>query len=372
MTDIDPDRDAAFMAAALSIGRRRLGETADNPAVGALVVRDDVVVAQGWTERGGRPHAEIVALQAAGEAARGATLYVTLEPCSHHGRSPPCAEAIIASGIARVVSAIEDPNPQVAGRGHALLRDAGIDVAVGVGESEARRAHLGHILRITHSRPMVTLKLAETRDGFAAGSDHDRRLAITSAPANGLTHMMRATHDAIMVGAGTVRGDDPLMTVRLPGLEDRRPVRVVLDTHFGLSPATRLAVTARERPVLAIGGEAADVDRQEALDALGIATSRVAVAHNGHVDVAAALNLLALRGHMRVFSEGGPSVAAALIAQTLADEVILFTAPKPLGRVGVPSLSAETRALLDDPVRYTLVEDDIVGVDRMRRYERVG
>lgn len=371
MSTIDPDRDAAFMAAALSVGRRRLGETGDNPAVGALVVRDGTIIAQGWTDRGGRPHAEVMALRAAGEAARGATLYVTLEPCSHHGRSPPCAEAVIASGISRVVSAIEDPNPQVAGRGHAMLRDAGINVTIGVGERKARRAHLGHILRVTHSRPMVTLKLAETRDGFAAGSDHDRRLAITSAPANGLTHMLRATHDAIMVGVGTVRGDDPLMTVRLPGLEDRRPVRVVLDTHLGLSHATRLAATAQERPVLAIGGEGADVDRQEALDALGIATSRVAVAHDGHIDVAAALNLLALRGHMRVFSEGGPSVAAALIAQALADEVILFTAPKPLGRAGVPSLSAETRALLDDAARYALVEDVMIGPDRMRRYERL-
>ena len=365
------DRDESFMMAALSIGRRRLGETGDNPAVGALLVRDGVVIAQGWTERGGRPHAEVMALAEAGEAARGATLYVTLEPCSHHGRSPPCAEGVVKAGVTRVVSAMEDPNPEVAGRGHALLRDAGINVTDGVCETEARRAHRGHVLRVTWSRPMVTLKLAETRDGFAAGSEHDRRLAITSAPANGLTHMMRATHDAIMVGIGTVRADDPLMTVRLPGLEARKPVRVVLDTHFSLSAATRLAATARETPVLAIGGEGADVDRQEALDALDIATSRIGVAHDGHIDIAAALNLLALRGHMRVFSEGGPTVAAALIAHALADEVVIFTAPKPLGRAGVPSLSADARAILDDPARYTLIEDAMIGPDRMRRYERL-
>ena len=369
---VDSEQDAAFMAAALAIGRRRLGETGDNPAVGALVVRDGVAIAQGFTERGGRPHAEVMALQSAGEAARGATLYVTLEPCSHHGRSPPCAEAVIAAGVVRVVSAMEDPNPQVAGHGHALLRDAGIDVVVGIGEAEARRVHRGHILRVTQSRPLVTLKLAETHDGFSAGSEHDPRLAITAAAANGLTHMLRATHDAIMVGIGTVRGDDPVMTVRLPGLEDRKPVRVALDTQFALPPTSRLGTTARETPVLAIGGEGASIERQEALDAIGIATSRVAVAHDGHIDVLAALNLLALRGHMRVFSEGGPAVAAALIAQNLADEVILFTAAKPLGRAGVPSLSSTTRATLDDPARYDLVEDTMIGPDRMRRYERQG
>ena len=358
------------MAAALSVGRRRLGETADNPAVGALVVRDGVVVAQGWTERGGRPHAEVLALQSAGDAARGATLYVTLEPCSHHGRSPPCAEAVIAAGIARVVSAMDDPNPKIAGRGHAQLRNAGIEVVVGIGEAEARRAHRGHILRVTHSRPTVTLKLAETLDGFSAGSEHDARLAITAAAANGLTHMLRATHDAIMVGIGTVRGDDPLMTIRLPGLETRKPVRVVLDTHFALPQTSRLAATAGDTPVLVIGGEGADADRQTALDALGIATSRVAVANDGHIDVLAALNLLALRGHARVFSEGGPSVAGALIAQGLADEVIIFTSPRPLGRAGVPSLAATARNILEDAARYDLIEDSTVGPDRMRRYER--
>ncbi len=366
----DVAQDNAFMAAALAIGRRRLGETGDNPAVGALLVRDGVVIAQGFTERGGRPHAEVMALQAAGEAARGVTLYVTLEPCSHHGRSPPCAEAVVAAGIARVISAMEDPNPEVAGRGHALLREAGIDVVTGIGEAEARRAHRGHILRVTQSRPMLTLKLAETFDGFSAGSEHDPRLAITAAAANGVTHMLRATHDAIMVGIGTVRGDDPVMTVRLPGLDNRKPVRVVLDTHFALSPTSRLATTARETPVLVIGGEGANIERQEALDALGITTSRVAAARDGRIDVLAALNLLALRGHMRIFSEGGPTVAAVLIAQNLADEVILFTAAKPLGRAGVPSLSPTTRAMLDDAARYTLVEDTMIGPDRMRCYER--
>ena len=363
--------DARFMVAALAIGSRRQGETGDNPAVGALLVREGVVIAQGWTERGGRPHAETKALAAAGEAARGATLYVTLEPCSHHGRTPPCVDAIVASGVSRVVSAMEDPDTRVAGRGHARLRDAGIEVTVGTGELAARRAHRGHIMRVSRGRPTVTLKLAETRDGFAAGSEHDPRLAITSAAANGLTHMLRATHDAIMVGIGTVRADDPLMTVRLPGLEERKPMRVVLDTRFSLPARSRLVASAGETPVRVIGGDDAPRQAQDALEALGIATSRVPLDDVGRADVSAALSVLARQGHSRVFSEGGPRVAAALVAGGLADEVVLFTALKPLGRSGVPALSGETRAILDDPARYALIEDGAIGPDRLRRYERV-
>ena len=211
--------DERFMAAALAFGRRNLGLCAPNPSVGALIVRDGVVVGRGVTSPGGRPHAERKALAEAGEGAAGATLYVTLEPCSHHGRTPPCAEAIVAAGVARVVSAIEDPDPRVAGRGHALLREAGVEVVVGIGAAQAHRDHLGHILRVTAGRPMVTLKLARTADGFAAGDEHDPRLAITGEAANLRVQVMRAMHDAIMVGVGTALGDDPLLTVRLPGAE---------------------------------------------------------------------------------------------------------------------------------------------------------
>ena len=206
----------------------------------------------------------------AGEKARGATIYVSLEPCSHFGRTPPCAQTIISSGIARVVSALEDPDLRVAGRGHKMLRDAGIEVSEGVCAHEARRANLGHILRVSQKRPMVTLKLAETADGFAAGGAHDPRLAITGAAANNSVHVMRAMHDAIMVGAGTVRADDPLMTVRLPGLENRRPLRVVLDTGLSISPRSRLVATAREFPVLVICGPKASPDAQAELESHGV------------------------------------------------------------------------------------------------------
>ncbi len=363
--------DAAFMRAALALGRRGLGRTAENPAVGALVVRDGVVVGQGWTCDGGRPHAETEALNAAGELARGATLYVTLEPCSHHGRTPPCADAIVRAGVARVVSALEDPDPRVAGKGHAILRAAGVALTAGVCAAEARRANLGHILRATEGRPMVTLKLAETADGYAAGDEHDPRLAITGAAANAQTHVMRAMHDAIMVGVGTARADDPLMTVRAPGLENRRPLRVVLDARLDLSPRSRLASSARETPTLVFAAAGADARRAQGLAAVGVEIAPAATDAAGRIVLKDALRTLAARGVQRVFSEGGPRVAAGLIAEGLADEIVLFTAPKRLGRPGAPSFVGGARRALDDAARYEKIEDCFAGVDRVRRYQRV-
>jgi diaminohydroxyphosphoribosylaminopyrimidine deaminase / 5-amino-6-(5-phosphoribosylamino)uracil reductase len=365
-----PRTDEDFMRAALALARRGLGRTAENPAVGALVVRDGLIVAQGWTQDGGRPHAERVALDAAADLARGATLYVTLEPCSHHGKTSPCADAIVAAGVARVVSALEDPDKRVAGRGHALLQAAGISVTTGVCADEALRANLGHVLRMKSGRPTVTLKLAETLDGYAAGDEHDPRLAITSAPANARTHVLRAMHDCIMVGAGTARADDPLMTVRAPGLEQRKPLRVVLDAKLTLPSRSRLAASARETPVLVLAGPHADESHARDLRETGVEIAPVALTADGRVDLRSALSTLAARNVTRVFSEGGPRVGARLIGEGLADEVILFTAPKPRGR-GVPALDFSARVILADPRRYRLVEDSMLGPDRMRRYERV-
>ncbi|MBK9082675.1 MAG: bifunctional diaminohydroxyphosphoribosylaminopyrimidine deaminase/5-amino-6-(5-phosphoribosylamino)uracil reductase RibD [Rhizobiales bacterium] len=377
-TELAPDeaaRDRRFMRAALAFGARNLGRTAPNPAVGALVVREGVIVGRGATRPGGRPHAETIALADAGEAARGATLYVTLEPCSHHGLTPPCADAIVAAGIARVVSAIEDPDPRVSGRGHARLAAAGVATVVGVCADEARRANLGHILRTREGRPMLTLKLAETADGYAAAGEHDPRLMITGLAANNRVQMMRASCEAIMVGVGTALADDPLMTVRLPGLDAYRPLRIVLDTALRLPLRSRLVVTARERPVLVVASDAASPERERALREAGVEVERVDVervaARAARLDLAAALGRLAARGLTRVFSEGGPTVAAALIEKGLVDEVALFTAPKPLAREGVRALGAEARARLADPRAFALVEDARVGHDRLRRYERV-
>lgn len=240
--------DERLMAAALAFGQRNLGACAPNPCVGALIFKDDVLVGRGVTGKGGRPHAEKIALDDAGPAAQGATLYVTLEPCLHAGRGPPCAQAIVAAGVARVVSAIEDPDGRMAGLGHRLLREAGIEVLVGVGALEARRDHRGHILRVTQGRPLVTLKLARTADGYAAGDEHDPRLAITGEAANLRVQIMRSMHDAIMIGVGTALADDPLLTVRMPGAEAVRPLRVVLDGRLQLPTRSRLCATARAFP----------------------------------------------------------------------------------------------------------------------------
>ncbi len=210
--------DQRYMQLALTLGRRGQGRTWPNPAVGAVIVRDGVIVGRGWTQPGGRPHAEVEALRRAGDAARGATMYVTLEPCSHFGKSPPCADAIIAAGVARVVSAIEDPNPEVAGQGHARLRAAGIAVDVGLCAQEAARDHAGHIRRIRDERPHVILKLAVSSDD-RIGAAGRKPVAISGEAAKARVHLLRAQCDAILVGIGTVLSDGPLLTCRLPGME---------------------------------------------------------------------------------------------------------------------------------------------------------
>ena len=350
------------MAAALAFGRHGLGRTAPSPSVGALLVKEGQVLGRGCTGDGGRPHGEVVALAQAGESARGASLYVTLEPCSHHGRTPPCCEAIVAAGVARVVYSIDDPNPLVAGQGAAFCRAHGLDVTAGVGAVQARRDHRGHIRRMTAKRPAVTLKLAETADGFVAGGPHDRRLAITGAAANGVVHVLRAMHDAIMVGIGTVAADDPLMTVRLPGVV-AKPARIVLDGGLAIAPRSRLLLTAAEASVLLVARD--DVARPEAL-ASEVDVMRAPRGKDGHFDLRAVLELLAERGLTRIFSEGGPHVAERLIADDLVDEVFLFTAPRPLGGEGVPGLGEAARGILED--RFELLDEREVGVDRLRHY----
>lgn len=373
MSALQGDRavqDERWMAAALRFGRRGMGLAAPNPSVGALIVRDGVVVGRGVTAPGGRPHAEPIAIAEAGQAARGATLYVTLEPCSHFGATPPCAEAIVAAGIGRVVCALEDPDERVAGRGLTLLRAAGIELSVGAGAAAARRDHRGHILRVAEGRPMVTLKLARTADGFAAGDEHDTRLAITGEAANLRVQVMRSLHDAIMVGIGTARDDDPLLTVRLPRA-DSRPLRVILDSHLRLPLQSRLCATSGEFPTLAIATSAAPIEREAALTARGVEVQRVAADASGHVELVEALRLLARRGLTRIFSEGGPRIGAQLIARGLADEVVLLTALKPLGRPGLPALDAPALAALDDRARYREIETAAYGADSLRRLERL-
>lgn len=362
--------DRRYMRATIAFGCRALGLTSPNPSVGALVVRDGVVVGRGLTCAGGRPHAETEALAAAGELARGATMYVSLEPCSHTGLTPPCAKAIIDAGVARVVTGAGDPDSRVAGRGHRMMEEAGIEVVTGVLEDEARLANLGHILRVTQGRPLVTLKLAETADGYAAGDAHDGRLMITGRPANNRVQMMRASHDAIMVGAGTLRADDPLLTVRMPGLEGRNPLRVVLDGRLSISLQSRLVATCASHPLMVFCGEDADPQKVEALREAGVEVAHTATDSSHQIRLGATLQTLGSRGITRVFSEGGPRVGSRLIREGLADEVVLFTSPKPINRHGVAALSDAARARLANTAAYELTDDGLAGSDRMRIWRR--
>jgi len=353
--------DQRFMALALMLGRRGLGRTWPNPAVGAVIVKDGIIIGRGWTQRGGRPHGEVEALRRAGEAARGATLYVTLEPCSHHGKSPPCADAIIAAGVARVVSALEDPNPKVAGQGHARLRAAGVTVDIGVGAEEARRDHAGHIRRMRDGRPHVMLKLAVSADGKAGAVDR-KPLSITGERARDRVHLLRAQNDAIMVGVGTVLADNPLLTCRLPGMQQDSPVRIVLDSALRSPLSSRLAQTAHETPLWLICGPGASPAAGEALQALGATVLR-AEGKARRVELAAALKLIAGRGITRLMVEGGPILAAALLAADLIDEAVLFQSPKVVGADGIDALEGLPLTALTQSPRLIGVRSEALGAD---------
>jgi diaminohydroxyphosphoribosylaminopyrimidine deaminase / 5-amino-6-(5-phosphoribosylamino)uracil reductase len=251
------------------------------------------------------------------------------------------------------------------------LRGAGIAVVTGVLADAARRANLGHILRVTEGRPMVTLKLAETADGFAADVPGAPRLKITGAAADARVHMLRAMHDAVMIGVGTALADDPQLTVRLPGLEDRKPLRIVFDSHLKLSPSSHLAATAREHPTLVVTTEAAPRAAAEKLAGQGVEIVRIVADAAGHVDLAAALSMLAARGLTRIFCEGGPRLAAALMSHDMADDVVLFRSPKALGHAGLAALGAESRGMLNDPAHYHLAEQGFAGQDSYREYQRI-
>jgi diaminohydroxyphosphoribosylaminopyrimidine deaminase/5-amino-6-(5-phosphoribosylamino)uracil reductase len=365
--------DARFMALALSLGRRGLGNTWPNPAVGAVIVRDDgggpVIVGRAWTQPGGRPHAETEALRRAGAAARGATMYVTLEPCSHHGKTPPCADAIIAAGIGRVVAALKDANPEVAGHGHARLRAAGIAVSVGEGASEARRAHAGHFRRMREGRPQVTLKLAVSDDG-KAGLAGRKPVAITGEAARARVHLMRAMHDAVLIGIGTALADDPALTCRLPGMAERSPVRVVLDASLRLPLESRLVQTVQQTPAWVFADTNADAAREEALRSFGVEVLRLP-AKGGRFDPAEALRSLGARGITRLLVEGGPIVAASFIDADLVDEAVLFHSDTVVGADGIDAIEGRGLGALTRSPRLRRIDSEAVGVDRLETYERI-
>ena len=368
----DPAIDARFMALALALGRRGLGNTWPNPAVGAVIVRHEshrpVVVGRGWTQPGGRPHAEVEALGRAGAAARGATIYTTLEPCSHFGQTPPCADAIIAAGIARVVSALDDPNPDIAGEGYRRLRAQGIAVVTGIGAEEARRVHAGHMRRMRDGRPHVMLKLAVSADG-KAGLAGRRPAAITGEPVRERVYRLRAMYDAVLIGVGTALADDPLLTCRLPGMANRSPVRVVLDSDLRLPPDGRLARGAREVPLWVVAGPHAAPAREDALRHCGAEVLRVG-GPGDRRDLAATLKLLATRGITRLMVEGGPIVAAAFLAADLVDEAVLLRAPTTLGADGIDALDGLPLTALTRSPRLRSRGVATAGADSVETFER--
>jgi diaminohydroxyphosphoribosylaminopyrimidine deaminase/5-amino-6-(5-phosphoribosylamino)uracil reductase len=360
------DDDARFMALALSLGRRGLGNTWPNPAVGAVVVKNGVIVGRGWTQAGGRPHAEVEALRHAKRAARGATMYVTLEPCSHEGKSPPCADALIKAGIKRVVSALEDPNPEVAGQGHERLRAKGIAVDVGLCAEQARRAHAGHITRVAVGRPHVTLKLAISADG-KVGASGRKAVAITAETARKRVFQMRAQSDAILVGVGTVLADNPQLTCRLPGMEARSPVRVLLDAALRVPLATAVVATAHDTPTWVFCGRRASDIAQDILEQKGCRVFRVDD-NEGRLDLDAVLKALAAEGISRLMVEGGPTVAASFVAADKVDEADLIYSDKLIGEGGIAPLEDMPLEALTE--RLHARGSEKLGADTLESYGR--
>lgn len=359
------------MAAAIRYGMRHEGLTGTNPAVATLIVRDDgegpAIVGRGVTALGGRPHAETQALGEAGELARGATAYVTLEPCAHHGRTPPCAEALIAAGVFRVVGAAADPDPRVAGRGYALLRAAGITVEEGVLAAEAASAMAGYLSRSVRKRPHVTLKLALSADDMI-GRRGEGQIAITGHAARGQVQVMRAAHDAIAVGINTALADDPLLTVRLPGLEKRSPLRLVLDRDLRLAPGSKLALTAGAVPLrIAAPVTAGEGGRREALAALGAGFLSVEV-FEGRIALPELLDDLAAQGVSTLMVEGGAVTAGAFLADGLVDALAIFRGPDPIGPDGVAS-PVRWREVLEG---FRLAREARFGRDVFREWVRAG
>lgn len=352
--------DAAHMAHALGLGRRGLGRTWPNPAVGCVIVRDGLILGRGWTQPGGRPHAETRALH--GIDARGATAYVTLEPCAHHGRTPPCCDALIAAGVVRVVTALTDPDPRVAGRGHAALRAAGIAVTEGVLADEASTTNAGFLKRVTRGLPFVTLKLAASLDGRIASSTGESRW-ITGPQSRRAVHAMRLSHDAVLTGSGTARADDPDLAARDLGA-GHQPLRLVIDSTLSHSPDSRLGRTARQSPVWMIHTDAAPAPRRAAWAATG-ATLLACPQTDGHTDLPAAFRLLAQRGLTRILCEGGSTLAAGLIRHRLADDIALFSAGLLIGAEGHAALGSLGLRALQEAPRAALRELRAIGPDTL-------
>ena len=367
MSAVADGGDLAAMRAALALARRGLGAVWPNPAVGCVIVNEGRVVGRGWTQPGGRPHAEAEALTRAGILARGATAYVSLEPCCHEGRGPPCADALIAAGLRRVVVAVEDPDPRIRGAGLRRLQDAGVAVETGLCADEAAEVNAGFFSRVRQGRPLVTLKLAASLDGHIATRSGESRW-ITAAAARDRAHAMRAMHDAITVGTRTVLADDPLLTCRLPGLSERSPVRVVIDRHLRIPLTARLIAEARIVPSWVVALRSADPARAEAFRACGVELIAIDPDADGNVDLAAALAALGARGITRLLVEGGGRLAAALLRDRLVDRLAWFSAPLMIGGDGLPGVAGFGLTALSRAPRFERIAAEAIGGDLLQTF----
>ena len=367
-----PD-DTQLTTIALRLARRGLGNVWPNPAVGCvLVAGDGTIIGRGWTQPGGRPHAETEAIARAvdnvgGDAVRGARAYISLEPCNHHGHTPPCTEALIAAGFGRVVVACRDPDTRVSGAGVARLRQAGIEVVEDVCAAPARAVNAGYFVRQAHGRPLVTLKTATTLDGRIATRTGATRW-ITGEPARARGHLMRARHDAVAVGLGTAVADDPMLDCRLPGLDDRSPVRVVFDSQARLPATSRLVTSARKVPVWLVTTAAGDAANKERLRAAGVEIIEVAAGDDGRVDPAQALLALGGRGLTRLLVEGGARLSGALLRAGLVDRLAWFRAPALFGDDGLAAIPTLDVSAIDDAPRLRLAEISEIGGDVLETY----
>lgn len=360
--------DRAHMRAALGLARRGLGNVWPNPAVGCVLTRDGHVVGRGWTQPGGRPHAETEALRRAGERARGATAYVTLEPCSHTGKTGPCSQALIDAGVSRVVSALTDPDPRVGGRGLEMLRDAGVQVEEGLFADEAEEVNRGFLSRITRARPMVTLKTATTLDGSIATATGESQW-ITGTKAREQAHLIRASHDAVMIGSGTALADDPSLTCRLPGHAHAQPVRVVVDGRLRLSPNSNFARAAGELPTWLLTLPGAEAAMRQDLDDCGIEIITCRAGKDGHPDPVEAMKLLAERGLTRVMVEGGGGLSAGLLRAGVVDRIAWFRAAGIMGGDGLKAIAGYDVQQLADMRRFQLTERRDCGADVLEFFE---
>ena len=356
------------MRAALALARRGLGVTWPNPSVGCIIVKDGQVAGRGRTADRGRPHAEAVALAMAGEAARGADAYVTLEPCSHTGQTPPCTAALIAAGVARVIVAGHDPDPRVNGAGLAQLRQAGVTVVTGMLTAEADALQAGFLCRVRHGRPLVTLKLASTLDGKIATRTGESQW-ITGTPARQAAHVLRGQSDAVMVGVRTALADNPDLTCRIPGYRTTPMVRIVVDSHLRTSLTSRLVATAAADPTWLLHRGGAASERRDAFIGAGVRLFEVAGGERG-VDLRAGFAALGAAGLTRVLVEGGAQLAAGLLRDELVDRIAWFHAPTIMGGDGWPAaqgFGVQTLAAMPRFVRRSVRP---VGDDMLSEYER--